>query len=464
MNAAADDLAQELEALMQFVYMAPIGLLQARTDGEIVMMNPVAAQLMMPLSRDGTLSNLFDALGDIAPDLKHRLDTFGRGHGMVCDGLHLPGLPARGVAGERRLLSLSLLMLDPDRIMAVLQDVTLQACQERLLKQQEAWLNAILAGVTDYALIGLDARGSVVKWNESIGRVSGFSAESVVGQPCSVFYPADGITPDRVLDRLAEADQSGWSIDDGWLQHADGTRYWGSALIAPLRLVSGALADAPSSGFAVEGEFTHCLILRDMSEHRDAAEKARHAAVCDHLTGIANRRAFFDAAELELRRLKQRPRPLSLVLFDADHFKQINDRHGHPAGDAVLRHIAALLMATFRQVDVVARIGGEEFAVLLPSTDNAAACRVAERFCSLLSGSPAATDAAQLRCTVSAGVATLETAEGTLDELLLQADKALYLAKAAGRNTVRSQFDLPGATPISATATAAAGVEVAVVE
>ena len=449
-NEGNGDLAQELETLTQFVYLAPVGLLQARTDGEIVMINPAAAQLMLPMSRDGALSNLFTALDAIAPDLKHRLDSFDAPQGMVCDGLHLPSPSAQGA--PRRLLSISLLKLDAHQVMAMIQDVTLQAQRERLLKQQQAWLNAILTGVSDYALIALDATGHVVEWNESVGRVTGLQADAVVGQPYSVFYPADAITPERVLDQLNEADHGGWSVDDGWQLRADGSRFWGSALIAPLRLVDGHPADVKALESAADGEARYCLILRDMSEHRDSAEQARHAAVCDHLTGIGNRRALFEAAELEVRRHRQRPRPLSLVLFDADHFKRINDAHGHPAGDAVLCHIARTLTKTFRQVDVVARIGGEEFAVLLTSTDTQAAHDVAERVCRMMAGSTIATDSGDVRCTLSAGVATLHDADTSFDDLFKQADKALYAAKAAGRNRVCSGTTAPTATSLVAAA------------
>jgi diguanylate cyclase (GGDEF)-like protein/PAS domain S-box-containing protein len=428
---ADGDLAQEHEALTQFVYMAPAGLVQARIDGEIVMINPVAAQLMMPLSHDGDLSNLFTALEDIAPDLRSRLAEFTEPQGTVCDGVHLlaPGDAKSG----RRLFSFSLIKLDGSRVMAMLQDITLQAQRERLLRHQEIWLSAILSGVVDYALINLDARGCVTEWNESIGRVTGHSAE-VVGQSLSVFYPKDAITPERVLDRLNEAEHSGWSLDDGWRLRSDGKRFWGSAMIAPQRAPSGhspladALSDADKTGY--------CLIVRDMSGHRDAAEEARHAAVCDHLTGIGNRRAFFDAAENELRRWRRMPRPLSLLLIDADHFKKINDTHGHPAGDAVLRHIARLMGDTFRQIDVVARIGGEEFAVLLPSADLASALRVAELLRAKLEAQRAPTDAGPVGCTVSIGVATMDEHIPNVEVLFKRADEALYAAKNSGRNRV----------------------------
>jgi diguanylate cyclase (GGDEF)-like protein len=173
-----------------------------------------------------------------------------------------------------------------------------------------------------------------------------------------------------------------------------------------------------------------------MSAHRHAAEEARHAAVRDHLTGIGNRRALFDAAETELQRWRRMPRPLSLLLIDADHFKGINDRHGHPAGDAVLRHIAGQMLATFRQVDVVARIGGEEFAVLLPSANLGSALRVAERLRATLAAKPAATDAGPVGCTVSIGVAIMDDETAGVEALLKRADEALYAAKNGGRNRV----------------------------
>jgi len=431
---AEGDLAQEHEALLQFVYMAPAGLIQARSDGEIAMMNPVAAQLMMPLSRDGCLSNLFTALQDIAPDLRSRLDSFAASQGMVCDGLHLPA--PGGAKGERRLFSFSLIKLDGSRIMAMLQDVTWQAQRERLLRHQEAWLAAILTGVADYALINLDAHGCVTEWNESIGRVTGHGPD-VVGRSLAVFYPEDAITPERVLDRLHEAEHSGWSLDDGWRQRAEGTRFWGSAMIAPQRALA---RDNPlAAAFAADAdaaETGYCLIVRDMSGQRDAAEAARRAAVCDHLTGIDNRRAFFESGENELRRWRRMPRPLSLLMIDVDHFKTINDSHGHPVGDAVLRHIARLMGATFRQIDMVARIGGDEFAVLLPGSDLASAQGAAERLCAALEAQPTPTDAGPVRCTLSIGVATMDEATASVDALLKRADEALYAAKHSGRNRV----------------------------
>jgi diguanylate cyclase (GGDEF)-like protein/PAS domain S-box-containing protein len=421
-------LAAEHEALIQFLYLSPVGLVQTDIDGEIQMINPISAQLLMPLQRDGDLSNLFVALENVAPELRRLCNLFGRSSGLVCDGLHI-FLTPDGQRSKRapQVLSLSLLKLDEQRLMAVLSDVSEQVRRERQLRQNDAWLNALLTSITDYALVGLDAEGRVIAWNETIGRVTGHSAQ-VVGMPYSVFYPADATTPEQVHDRLREADRDGWSLDEGLRQRADGSQFWGSAIISPLPERDSELAEA--------GDPAYCLVLRDISDKRDVSEGRRKSVYCDHLTGVGNRRAFFEAADLELTRNRRQPRPTALVLIDADHFKAVNDRHGHPAGDAVLRQFGQLLAATFRQVDIVARVGGEEFAVLLPSSTLEGALAVAERLRSLVERQTVPVDGGHIGYTISVGVAACEGESLSLEALMKRADGALYAAKAAGRNRV----------------------------
>ena len=432
----APDLAEEYEALVQFLYVAPVGLIQTGADGSIVMINPLSAQLLMPLSRDGGLSNLFSALEGVAPDLRHQAHAFKDAYGMVCEGLRIQ--VSAGVRGQSdpQILSLSLLKLDDTRLMAVITDISLQVKRERLLRQNEAWLNAILTGITDYAVVGLDREGRIGDWNPSIGRLTGFDGPSVIGKAYSILGPEDASTADRVRDRLFEADANGWSLDEGWQLRADGSRFWGSALIAPLHDRPQRDGQPPPEAHADRADPGYCLIIRDITDKREENERNRKAHSCDHLTGIANRRTFFEATERELARRLRSPRELSLILFDADHFKQVNDTHGHPAGDAVLKHFASLLSQTFRQVDVVARIGGEEFAVLLPSTGERGALVVAERLRAATESASVFVDGACIRYTVSAGIAVMDDSLGGLDELLKRADLALYAAKAGGRNRI----------------------------
>ncbi|MBA3599233.1 MAG: diguanylate cyclase [Methylibium sp.] len=417
---------EEYEALLQFLYMAPIGLVQARSDGEILMVNPICAQLLMPLSRNGELTNLFTALEGLAPDLRHRVQTFESTHGMICEAMHLQINAGAQGRKDSQILSLSLLKLDAERLMAVLSDVTQSVKRDRELRQSQAWINTLVTGLIDYALVALDECGRLQSWNASIGRVTGFEQHEVVGQDYSLFYPPDGMSADRVLDRLCEADESGWSLDEGWRMRSDGTRYWGSCLIAPLHAPDEAQSEARA----------YSLIIRDVSDRREATEALRNSVSCDHLTGLANRRAFFDGAELELQRWKRAPRPLSMVMIDADHFKRINDLHGHAAGDAVLRHLAAGLSATFRAIDVVARIGGEEFVALLPGTTIEGAEAVALRLCRSIAEQSVEVDGTPIRYTVSVGIAAMEEGVEGINTLIQRADVAMYAAKSNGRNRV----------------------------
>jgi diguanylate cyclase (GGDEF)-like protein/PAS domain S-box-containing protein len=418
---------EEYEALIQFLYIAPIGLMQVRMDGEIIMVNPLCAQLLMPLSRGADLSNLYTALESVAPDLRNLVQSFAAPSGMICEGSQLR-VPADATQKTgRRILSLTLLKLDDQRMMVVLGDVTQSVQRERELRQSQAWIYTIATGLTDYALLTLDDQGRARDWNAGVQRVTGRSSSGTIGQSYSVFYPDDALDRIGAVDRLHEADRTGWSLDEGWRERADGTRFWGSCLIAPLHATEEVNPE----------DRAYSLVIRDVSDRREATEAMRRAVACDHLTGLANRRALFDACELELQRWRRAPRPLSIVLIDADHFKRINDNYGHATGDAVLRHLAASLQATFRTMDVVARLGGEEFVVLLPGCDEQLAATVAQRLCDSIAAQPVSVDDATVHYTVSVGVATMDEAVDSVEALIERADRAMYAAKAAGRNAVR---------------------------
>ena len=427
------EIREEHEALTQFLYLAPVGLVQADLNGTIGMINPISAQLLMPLSRDGNLDNLFTALESVAPSLRHLCAQFSLSQGVVCDAMYIHLNASLRGKSAKTVVSLTIVKLDEARLMAVLSDVTLQVRRERELRQSGVWLNAILTSITDYAMVSLDRLGRIEAWNESIGRLTGFESEALVGQPYSIFYPPEATTPEHLTDRLREADENGWSLDEGIRVRADGSQFWGSAMISPLR------DRDPSPDAGGDNDLydpAYCMIVRDISDKREASESQRKATFCDYLTGLANRRAFFESAELELERRKQSTRPTAMIMFDADHFKAINDRFAPPAGDAVLRHLAAALSATFRDVDVVARLGGDEFAVLLPSTELAAAAAAAERLRKLVDATPLVVEGETISYTVSAGVAAMDDTVSGLDGLMKRADQALYAAKARGRNRV----------------------------
>jgi diguanylate cyclase (GGDEF)-like protein len=155
----------------------------------------------------------------------------------------------------------------------------------------------------------------------------------------------------------------------------------------------------------------------------------------DMLTGLANRREFMARLVQESQRQRRGDQPLSLVMLDVDHFKQINDTHGHPAGDRVLASLGALVRANVRQeVDLAARLGGEEFALLLPETDAEGAQRVARKIVEALRALPIEHAGHLLPVTISAGVAQVHQGEG--EQALRRADDCLYQAKRQGRDRV----------------------------
>ena len=180
-------------------------------------------------------------------------------------------------------------------------------------------------------------------------------------------------------------------------------------------------------------------MLFDITERKRMLEELRYLATIDGLTGLYNRRHFLELCKRELLRVHRYNLETGLLMLDADHFKKINDTHGHDVGDEVLRLIARLCKSQLREADIVGRVGGEEFAVLLPQTGLPAAIEAAERLRKAIAQTtlPLASGRV-LRCTVSIGVCALASQNAKIEELLKAADQALYTAKRNGRNQVAS--------------------------
>lgn len=163
-------------------------------------------------------------------------------------------------------------------------------------------------------------------------------------------------------------------------------------------------------------------------------EQVQRLAVTDPLTNLHNRRYFFDIAHREMERARRYESPLSLIMIDIDHFKEVNDIHGHLIGDMVLRHIADRLREQLREIDVLCRYGGEEFVALLPDTALDAAYQVAERLRNAIVQTPIQAENRLVQVTTSLGVAFMDEECLQIDDLIRYADQALYQAKSAGRN------------------------------
>lgn len=423
MSAPRPDPAEQ-EALLQFLYLCPVGIIKLTQSGQVEMMNAKAAQLLMPVATRASLANLFEVLDRWAPELAKQVAAFAPLQGMVLENHQIEIISADG-HWPTTFLSVTIIKIDQDFFMAVLSDVTRVVEQQRMIRSREERLRAIFNGVRDYAIYTLDKTGRIETWNQSAQRVAGYAAEDVIGRDFGVDLPPEEAEPVRVAEYLKRASRDGWLEDEGWRVRQDGSRFWGNSIISVLQDVDG------------HGIGGYSVITRDITERKKSEDELRKMATTDFLTGVFNRRSFFAHAERQVILSAKTGKPCCFLALDADFFKRINDRFGHPIGDAVLKKIAAVCQGSVRPADVVARLGGEEFSVMLPDTTPAQALVVAERIRAAIAQSAVFIPDQQVRFTVSLGVA--DFGDG-LDESLQRADAALYLAKQEGRNCVRCRF------------------------
>ncbi len=413
----------DAEQLMEYLYHASLGVVRIDLAGQIRLLNPIAVRLLMPLASGGDLlQNLYVTLESLLPDLRKIVESAPDRKGNVLKNCRI-ALP-NGVRGhaEPMFISLSVVRVDHDSLIVTIEDISEAVRHERLLSKQEAWINAVLSGASRHGQLLLDHDGRIRSWNASMQQLTGFADAELMGQPYSTLFAADAMTADRMSDRLDEVNQTGLSFAEGRMRRADDSGFWGHSVLMQVDASLG------SDGYI--------LLIRDISDHRETVDSLLKAATSDQLTGVANRRALYEAAEIEFSRHARKPRAISLLLLDIDHFKQVNDTCGHPFGDQVIRNLATVLLKSVRTIDIVARIGGEEFVVLLPSTDMTMAVRIAERIRSNVAEERMNFGQHAIDYRVSIGVASVTGDINGIDDLLTVADSALYDAKRGGRDRV----------------------------
>jgi diguanylate cyclase (GGDEF)-like protein len=185
-----------------------------------------------------------------------------------------------------------------------------------------------------------------------------------------------------------------------------------------------------------ERERTEQALRAEMSERKALAEQLSELSVTDELTGSLNRRGLINALRVEIQRAQRTGAPLAYLILDLDRFKRINDTHGHAAGDAVLIAFAGACRSQLRVLDVFGRLGGEEFAVLLPGTEARGAQVAAEKLRAAVEALMIAVGEQTMRLTTSVGVSLWSGTDSSGDQLMAEADRALYRAKESGRNCV----------------------------
>ncbi|WP_295953361.1 diguanylate cyclase [Rhodoferax sp.] len=349
--------------------------------------------------------------------------------GRVLGALYLENEAVSGAFSPERIVFLELLSgnvvnaIDNARLVTELRSLadTLEqrvADRTRELRESEGRTLAILQNAPLPMTVTRTADNVFVYANERAAELAGMPAAALLGrEPRSMYRsPADR---DQMLEQYR---REGVLRDyEMCLVVAQGREIW--ALISMVPII-------------YDGQPCALSTIIDINERKGMENALRQIATTDSMTGMASRSHFMGHAEAELARARRHSRPLSMVMLDVDHFKQINDRHGHAMGDSVLRVLTRTCRSLVRQQDLVGRLGGEEFGILMPETDSENAFALAERLRSAIAALYLATPRnATVAVTASFGISTL-LLDDTLDSLLARADAGLYLSKNAGRNRV----------------------------
>jgi len=293
------------------------------------------------------------------------------------------------------------------------------------LRESKKKLQTIVDTALD-AVVMIDSGGMIAGWNQQATRIFGWPRDEVMGQPINTT-----LIPLRYRDAHDQGLKHFLASGEGPVinkrveiqaLHRDGHEF-------PIELAVAAVM--------TEGKFEFSAFIRDISERKRVEAELQEMATTDSLTGLANRRNFITRLADELARMQRLDNLHAAVLMlDLDHFKRINDTHGHATGDAMLRHFAALMGDELRKIDTAGRVGGEEFAIILPGADLEEAKIFAERLRQRVEATPLMLDDHVVSVTVSIGIAPMEVSDASADTVLIRADEALYRAKESGRNRV----------------------------
>lgn len=298
-------------------------------------------------------------------------------------------------------------------------DVTERKLIEEALTKEKEFSDALIESVPG-AFFVVDPGGNYVRWNSYLNRLTGLTDAQLLHMPSLLTIQEE----DRPIAAatMKESFETGYSKAELHILTRDrGSRVF---LMTARR-------------FKVEDSFYLVGVGVDTTDRHADAQELELKAFTDPLTGLANRGHFMEMAELELDRSRRYGHPLSLWMLDIDHFKNVNDTYGHHAGDLALQSLVDISNKVLRDMDIMGRVGGEEFAVLLPETDTEQALLVAERLRQKIAAAEVLLEQGKpVRYTVSIGVATLGENEAGIDALLHRADQALYRAKRTGRDKV----------------------------
>lgn len=303
-------------------------------------------------------------------------------------------------------------------------DVTMSAHREQVLRNKEHQLRNA-ARIAQLGTWEWDLEEGSSVWSDELYRILGLSRQTHSPGDWAFLSLVHPQERDQMAEAVEQAAQGGADVEcDCTLVLADGSHK---------HVHFQAEVSRDTEGRAVSLLCT----VQDISERKRMEAELRELAATDALTGLPNRRHFMLQLGSELARVQRQPSLKSaLLMLDLDHFKLVNDNYGHGVGDAVLRHFAELAGNEMRKVDTLGRLGGEEFAILLPDTDLPGAQFVAERLRQRVESSAFLSKGQPVALTVSVGIGLVDPADHSVEAVLARCDQALYVAKRKGRNRV----------------------------
>ncbi|MFP5307558.1 MAG: GGDEF domain-containing protein [Gammaproteobacteria bacterium] len=300
---------------------------------------------------------------------------------------------------------------------------------ELLLRQHPEKYSEMVQSVSDYGIYLIDRSGLIQSWNRGAEQITGFAAGDVLGQRFDLLFPEQAVrdgVPRRTLE-LVRANRH--SRDEQRRRLRNGGEFLALSSIDSVRAESGELQG-------------YVEVFQDISEAKQREERLYQRATRDPLTGVANRGHFLEMAQLELDRARRFAEPLSIVLVDVDQFRKINDAYGHEVGDRVIVSLARAALANLRRIDLIGRLGSDEFAVLMPRANKEPAAEIAQRLRRIFGEQRVPVGGGrEIGYTATLGLAALRPTTRDLAELLRNADSALVKAKREGRNRLEVWFE-----------------------
>jgi diguanylate cyclase (GGDEF)-like protein/PAS domain S-box-containing protein len=407
----------EEAALLELLYLCPTAIVKFDATGAIQLMNPLGVQLLMPMASGQDLSNFYEIFSKAAPEIREMVSRFEPSVGRICDEYRVIVDVAVPRGPRSVILSVTMQKVDRDVLIAIIMDVTATAVRERFVRANEARLHAVFDGIKDFGICTVDLNGAITSWNHSAERMEGFREDEVIGMPADLLLPARGSGREAIAPLLDAARQDGRHEYEAWRIRKDGSRYWANSIITVLH----DKADSASIGYSI--------VTRDLTQRKRSEDHLRLLASTDPLTGVYNRRAFYDAAMQAETRWRDDQCVSSVLMLDLDHFKSVNDRFGHDAGDQALRHFVGIVHGELHEHDVIGRNSGQSFFALLKDTDGPSAIRVAERIRQRLAATPLEYEKETIVVSVSIGVAQIGVSGNGMASVIREATTALHAAK-----------------------------------